>query len=64
MESNVRYRIDVITFRVITPLKRDAFLQKNSFYYVKLLTLNLCIRICYLKFSTMTIGSAMRTMSL
>jgi len=60
-ESKKPYRNDVITFRVITPLKRNAPLQKNNFYHAKLLTLNLRIRICYLELSTMTIRIAMST---
>jgi len=45
-ESKKRHRNDVITFRLITPIKRNDPLQNNIFYPTKLLSLNFCFRIC------------------
>jgi len=54
LDSKTRYRNDVITFRVIPPPNKNCF-------HAKLLTLNLCIQIWYLKFSTTTVGTSIST---
>jgi len=56
LDSKRRYRNDVIMslrFWVIT--SKNVMPPLHFFYHAKLLTLNLCIRICYSQFSTMTI---------